>query len=113
MDNQNWQQDFKKMDLTEQGTFFVLGAIDTVFNTLTNTFNAVAEVSQNFADFTSPDGAEKFGVRSLESVLGWGLKTDKINRPETSTAETAATPTVSKAIPIKPAPKKENGNGGA
>jgi len=40
LDKSKFEQEFKKMDLAEQVTFLVLGAIDTVFHTLTNTFQA-------------------------------------------------------------------------
>lgn len=112
MPNPNWQQDFKKLDLSEQATFFVLGAIDTVFHTLTNTFQAVADVSNSFADFTRPGASEKLGARSLEAILGFEVKTDKVKRPEAKAeSETIPVkPAPSKTIPIK---KKEDGaNGG-
>lgn len=112
MRNPNWQQDFKKLDLPEQATFFVLGAIDTVFHTLTNTFQAIADVSYSFADFTRPGASEKLGPRSLEAILGFEVKTDKIKRPEAkSESETIPVkPAASKTIPIK---QKEGGaNGG-
>jgi hypothetical protein len=111
MPNPNWQQDFKKLDLPEQATFFVLGAIDTVFHTLTNTFQAIADVSYSFADFTRPGASEKLGARSLEAILGFEVKTDKIKRPEANTESESISvkPSPSKTIPIK---KKENGGNG-
>ncbi len=111
MPKPNWQQDFKKLDLAEQATFFVLGALDTVFHTLTNTFQAIADVSYAFADFTRPGASEKLGARSLEAILGFEVKTDKIKRPEAK-VESEMIPvksTPSRTIPIKK--KEENPNG--
>jgi hypothetical protein len=111
MENTDWQKEFRKLDLPEQATFFVLGSIDTVFNTLSKTFQAVSDVSNNFADFTKPGASKEFGIKSLEGVLGWGLKTDKIVRPEVELkTESAAKPTAAKAIPVKIVPKAKNGD---
>lgn len=104
-----FNQEFKKMDLAEQATFLVLGAIDTVFHTLVNTFQAIADVSYSFADFTRPGASEKLGAKSLDAILGLNVRTDKVVRPgeNTETEKKAAT------IPIKPkAAKAAAENGG-
>jgi hypothetical protein len=81
LDKGKFEQEFKKMDLAEQATFLVLGAIDTVFHTLTNTFQAIADTSYGFADFTRPGASEKLGAKSLDAILGLNVRTDKVVRP--------------------------------
>ncbi len=110
LDKGKFEQEFKKMDLAEQATFLVLGAIDTVFHTLTNTFQAIADTSYGFADFTRPGASEKLGAKSLDAILGLNVRTDKVVRPN----DTSQTEKKSGAIPVRPAPKaakSEAGNG--
>ncbi|KER09274.1 MAG: hypothetical protein HY22_12490 [[Candidatus Thermochlorobacteriaceae] bacterium GBChlB] len=110
MEQGKFGQEFKKMDLAEQGTFFILGAIDTVFTTLTNTFKAVADTSYDFADFTRPGASEKLGAKSLDAILGFGVKTDAVKRPDGEKKDIPVKPAAkASTIPIK---KVENGNGG-
>lgn len=101
LDKGKFEQEFKKMDIAEQATFFVLGAIDTVFHTLTNTFQAIADTSYGFADFTRPGASEKLGAKSLDAILGLNVRTDKVVRPN----DAPAAEKKSAAIPVKPAPK--------
>ncbi len=110
LDKGKFEQEFKKMDLAEQATFLVLGAIDTVFHTLTNTFQAIADTSYGFADFTRPGASEKLGAKSLDAILGLNVRTDKVVRPN----DASQTEKKSGAIPVRPAPraaKSEAGNG--
>lgn len=109
LDKATFDREFKKMDLAEQATFIVLGAIDTVFHTLTNTFQAIADVSYSFADFTRPGASEKLGAKSLDAILGLSVRTDKIVRP----GENAEPEKKSATIPIKPkVAKAGTDNGG-
>jgi hypothetical protein len=105
MENQNLSKEFRKLEINEQATFFVLGAIDTVFNTLTNTFGAVSDVSNEFADFTRPGASEKLGAKSLDAILGLNVRTDKVVRKDSDEETTKASTTIS--IKPKPAAKAE------
>lgn len=99
MEKNDFSQGFKKLDLTEQATFVLLGGINTVFNTLTNTFIAVKEASDSFADFCRPGASETLGKKSLESIFNVELKTDFVVR------QRDPIPTAATAVPVKPAAK--------